>query len=796
MNTILSLAKKTVDVYMAAGFWGCARKIVHFIKRRTEKTYFGYTSHDPLISVIAVNFNEALYLPDFLESLSKQSYRNFEIIIVDNGSIDSSEEVVNQNRELFPNNLLFIKAGKNLGFADGNNFALDYAKGEFLALLNIDTRVHEDWLREMVEAIRLDGNAAIVAPKILFWERFHNIEICSDQQIELDLTILEQSLSYKKYFVRTGLVRDGFVQSDKSRKIVISIPVQEKPIKIRLSVSAISPCNVEIRSQTKSLCRTTFTEVANMDVNFSINTVGNAGFIVNNAGSIVGEDGMPCDRGFGEYDYGQYDQKCYLPYFCGCAALIRRAAILDRPIFVPEFFAYYEDSELSRWITSSGLRILYAPRSIVYHRHSATSSEGSPVWQYLVRRGRLLFTYTGDVDVLARQLSELMKKFKDSVDPDLVRVLADYDQRLIRRLKAGEPIVERRKAIGIYNSYWNTYGGGESHALSFVSELQEYGPVNLISESDFDIDALSKYFSIDLSHCRKLILPKIRKEFTERFFLFVNSTFYSDLPSRATHSWYIVSFPHRHASKEMIRSYYFLFNSSYTERWARIYWGDSIRGKIIHPVRMLKTRIKNTSFSQCDKKKIILSVGRFTPFGHSKNQLEIAKAFCSLVKESSDDDQWKLIIAGSLDRSNSDHVAYYNEVKNCLNGLNADLFPNAERHLLDRLYLEASIYVHATGMGRDKNKEPQKMEHFGIVVVEAIQSGCIPIVYHVGGPAELVRSLGIGYVFSSGGSLKARLEDLTRRDFSALINECKLVQERGLSFVNAELSSPLPIDWA
>ncbi len=163
---------------------------------------------------------------------------------------------------------------------------------------------------------------------------------------------------------------------------------------------------------------------------------------------------------FAENDQGQYDKKCYLPYFCGCAALIRRAAIIDREIFVPEFFAYYEDSELSRWITSSGFKILYAPRSIVFHRHSATSSEGSPTWRYLVERSQSVFTFTGVVEVLMKALTELRGRYKASVNPELMGILADYDQRLIQRLNAGEQLVKRRRAIGIYNSFWNTRGGG------------------------------------------------------------------------------------------------------------------------------------------------------------------------------------------------------------------------------------------------------------------------------------------------------------------------------------------------
>ena len=802
------LMRKAAHAYVLLGFWGASRKIIRFIQRRglfklLRKMmgrgygggWFGYTVHDPLVSVIGVNFNGAGHLPTFLESLHKQSYRNFEIILVDNGSSDNSEDIVNRYKAMFSHEVKLVKAGKNLGFAEGNNVALDFVRGECLALLNIDAQAHEDWLRELVEAIRDDGDVAIVASKILFWSRFQDLEICSDQKVVLDLATLGRSLRYAKFFVRTGVVHEGHVESTNGKKIVLSIPIQEEPIEIRLSPQATRTGCVEFRTPTKSICRVSLAQQVSVDLDFSIDGVGNAGFIVNNAGSIADDDGNPRDRGFAEYDRGQYDKKCYLPYFCGCAALIRRAAIIDRTLFVPEFFAYYEDSELSRWITSSKLKILYAPRSVVFHRHSATLTENSPTWRYLVQRSQAMFKYAGLVDVLLRELAAARARYAKAVEPELLSILENYDQTLIQRLKAGEQMIKRRKTIGIYNSYWNTRGGGERHALSIASDLQQLGPIELISESDFDLDFLGKYFAIDLSRCRKLILQKLSRGGTERFFVFINSTFCSNLISRAPHSWYLVSFPHRHASKKMLESYFFLFNSPYSERWARRYWGDNIRGKIIYPIRMLGSSIKGKpSLGKHEKKKIILSVGRFNPFGHSKNQLKIAKVYRSLVTELLDTNQWKLILAGSLDYDQPEHVAYFDSVKRCLTGLNSELLPNLEKDDLDKIFSDATIYVQATGMGYDREKEPEKFEHFGITPVEAVQSGCIPVVFDTGGPGDLVRSLGIGYCFSTVESLRSTLKQLIHTDFSVLIKECKIVQERGSSFVDAESCKPLPIE--
>jgi glycosyltransferase involved in cell wall biosynthesis len=75
------------------------------------------------------------------------------------------------------------------------------------------------------------------------------------------------------------------------------------------------------------------------------------------------------------------------------------------------------------------------------------------------------------------------------------------------------------------------------------------------------------------------------------------------------------------------------------------------------------------------------------------------------------------------------------------------LYPNATRADLARLYAEADCYWHGAGLGADPEKEPEKFEHFGITVVEAMASGCIPFVLDHGGPASIVTSGASGWTY-------------------------------------------------
>jgi GT2 family glycosyltransferase len=100
----------------------------------------------PLVSVIIVNYNGRGFLQSCLESLYNQSYPDFELIIVDNGSTDESVQFI---RKSFPS-VVIIENKENLGFAIGNNQGIKVAKGKYIALLNNDTVVDRDWLKNLV----------------------------------------------------------------------------------------------------------------------------------------------------------------------------------------------------------------------------------------------------------------------------------------------------------------------------------------------------------------------------------------------------------------------------------------------------------------------------------------------------------------------------------------------------------------------------------------------------------------------------------------------------------------------
>jgi hypothetical protein len=103
-----------------------------------------------LVSVIIVNWNGKHFLPACLTTLFAQTYGQFEVIFVDNASVDGSVAYV---REAFPT-VIIVENTENYGFAVGNQLGLAHCQGEYIFLLNNDTEVHPDVLGNLVAAIK------------------------------------------------------------------------------------------------------------------------------------------------------------------------------------------------------------------------------------------------------------------------------------------------------------------------------------------------------------------------------------------------------------------------------------------------------------------------------------------------------------------------------------------------------------------------------------------------------------------------------------------------------------------
>lgn len=121
------------------------------------------TTH-PILSIICVNWNSLSYLQECIGSIYENQPRSgFEIIVVDNASPEGGVDAISQH---FPE-VLIVKSDKNLGFAGANNLGFRHASGEYILLLNPDTRVIGTSLDLMLEQLRKIPDAGIVGCKLL-----------------------------------------------------------------------------------------------------------------------------------------------------------------------------------------------------------------------------------------------------------------------------------------------------------------------------------------------------------------------------------------------------------------------------------------------------------------------------------------------------------------------------------------------------------------------------------------------------------------------------------------------------
>jgi len=115
------------------------------------------------VSVLIPNFNGAAVLPDCLAGLALQTFRDFEIILVDNGSTDGSGHAA---RRADPQ-LRLIELDSNLGFAGACNYGLRQCRGRFLAVLNNDAVPEPGWLAALLLAAESGSDVGMVASRVL-----------------------------------------------------------------------------------------------------------------------------------------------------------------------------------------------------------------------------------------------------------------------------------------------------------------------------------------------------------------------------------------------------------------------------------------------------------------------------------------------------------------------------------------------------------------------------------------------------------------------------------------------------
>lgn len=139
--------------------------------------------HSSQVTVVIPHYNGRDILAHCLDSLRKTTYKDYEILLVDNGSSDGSVEMVAAQ---FPE-VRIVQSEINLGFAEGCNLGIRSSMSPYIVLLNNDTEVTPDWLSILVREAAKDPSIAAVQPKILSFQNRQRFDYAGAAGGEIDI---------------------------------------------------------------------------------------------------------------------------------------------------------------------------------------------------------------------------------------------------------------------------------------------------------------------------------------------------------------------------------------------------------------------------------------------------------------------------------------------------------------------------------------------------------------------------------------------------------------------------------
>lgn len=320
----------------------------------------------------------------------------------------------------------------------------------------------------------------------------------------------------------------------------------------------------------------------------------------------------------------------------------------------------------------------------------------------------------------------------------------------------------------IINPYLNTLGGGERYTLSFAKVLADMGYSVDLEWNDKDIiNQLEKRFGIKLNGIN--VVPDVKKGEGYDLCFWV-----SDGSIPLLHSRYnILHFqvPFRDVSgrslinkMKLIRINKIICNSQFTKNIIDREFG--VNSVVVYPpVNIIK-------YKSVKKENIILNVSRFSQLKQSKHQDILIKIFIELTDLGLKN--WQLILAGGTEVGAQ---GYLEELENLAVNYPIHLIKSPDYKEIVDLYSKSTIFWSASGFAEDEIKNPEKVEHFGISVVEAMSAGLVPIVFNAGGHKEIINDKIDGFLWND----KNELLTLT----TTLINDTKLQRSISKSAASA-----------
>ena len=122
------------------------------------------------LSVNLVTWNGAKYMPFLFDSLRKQTFTGWTLLVFDNNSNDNTVELIKKELSNFSVQFKVVENKTNLGFAGGHNQAFKASDAEYVLLLNQDMYLASDCLEKVVAFLDRHPEAAAASPRLMKWD--------------------------------------------------------------------------------------------------------------------------------------------------------------------------------------------------------------------------------------------------------------------------------------------------------------------------------------------------------------------------------------------------------------------------------------------------------------------------------------------------------------------------------------------------------------------------------------------------------------------------------------------------
>ncbi|MDO5555879.1 MAG: glycosyltransferase [Clostridia bacterium] len=116
---------------------------------------------NPKVSIIIPVYNSGKYIAKCLDSVLEQTYKDFEIIIINDGSTDNSKEIIIQYEMKYSNILKYIEQ-KNIGVAKTRNYGITIASGKYIMFIDNDDFINKDYIETFVRLIEKDNLDVVI----------------------------------------------------------------------------------------------------------------------------------------------------------------------------------------------------------------------------------------------------------------------------------------------------------------------------------------------------------------------------------------------------------------------------------------------------------------------------------------------------------------------------------------------------------------------------------------------------------------------------------------------------------